>query len=321
MYKKTFSVFISILLAGFIFSTTLHAEASRASESSNGTVSETGKTGMSFLAVTPSARTASLGGIASALPIGASAVWSNPSLIALLDERSAQFTHTEWIDGIKQEYAAVSTPSRVGHFGLAFRIFDSGDIELRDDVSSADPLGSFSIKNVSLSMTFARSITKKIAAGITFKKLFEKISDENAGGYAFDGGIIMETPLENVSVSAAARNYGRMGKLKNERTKLPSDLAVGTRYSGVIDGLVQSYSVLADVVMPRYGDSGVRLGIEVEPTDRLFLRMGYRSDSDIESVSFGLGFSIDRVTGDISYTPMTEGFDSALRFMLSIAGF
>ena len=94
MYKKTFSVFISILLAGFIFSTTLHAEASRASESSNGTVSETGKTGMSFLAVTPSARTASLGGIASALPIGASAVWSNPSLIALLDERSAQFTHT-----------------------------------------------------------------------------------------------------------------------------------------------------------------------------------------------------------------------------------
>ncbi|MFC1508955.1 PorV/PorQ family protein [Candidatus Omnitrophota bacterium] len=321
MYKKTFSVFISILLAGYIFSTKLHAEASRANETSNGTVSETGKTGMSFLAVIPSARTASLGGMASALPIGASSVWSNPSLIALQSERSAQFTHTEWIDGIKQDYAAVSTPSRVGHFGLAFRIFDSGDIELRDNVPSPNPLGTYSIKNVSLSMTYARSITEKIAAGITFKKLFEKISDENAGGYAFDGGIIMETPLKNVSVSAVARNYGRMGKLKNERTKLPSDLAVGTRYSGVVDGLVQSYSVLADVVVPRYGDSGVRLGVEVEPTDRLFLRMGYRSDSDIETVSFGLGFSIDRVIGDISYTPMTEGFDSALRFMLSISGF
>ena len=124
-----------------------------------------------------------------------------------------------------------------------------------------------------------------------------------------------------MSVSAAARNYGRMGKMKSERTKLPSDFLVGARYSGVINGLVQSYNVLADVVVPRYGDSGVRLGVEVEPTDRLFLRMGYRSDSDIESVSFGLGFSIDRITGDISYTPMTEGFDSAFRIMLSIAGF
>ena len=79
--------------------------------------------------------------------------------------------------------------------------------------------------------------------------------------------------------------------------------------------------MLADIVIPRYGDSGVRLGVEVEPTDRLFLRVGYRSDSDIESVSFGLGFSIDRVTGDISYTPMDEGFDSALRLMLSLTGF
>lgn len=321
MYKKTFSVFISIIIAGNFFSPKLHAAEFHSMESSNGTVSETGKTGMSFLAVTPSSRAASLGGIASALPIGASSVWSNPSLIALQKERSAQFTHTEWIDGIKQEYAAVSTPSKYGHFGLAVQLFDSGDIELRDNVPSDDPLGAFSIKNVSLSMTFARSITKKIAAGITFKKLFEKISDENAGGYAFDGGIIMETPLENVSVSAAARNYGRMGKLKNARTKLPSDFSVGTRYSGAIDGLVQSYNVLADIVIPRYGDTGVRFGVEVEPTDRLFLRLGYRSDSDIETVSFGLGFSIDRITGDISYTPMDEGFDSALRFMLSITGF
>ena len=288
---------------------------------SDGTVSETGKTGMSFLSVAPSSRAASLGGLASTLPMGASSIWSNPSLLALQAGRSAQFTHTEWIEGINQEFAAVSSPISIGTIGFAVQLFDSGDIELRGENPSEEPQGSYSINNVALSFAYARSLTDRIATGITYKKLFEKNMDANAGGYAFDAGITVKTPLDGVSIAATARNYGQMGILKNERTKLPSDVSFGAHYRGIFPILAQPYTLLADIVVPRYGDTGVRLGFEVAPIERFFFRMGYRSDSAIEDVSFGVGFVMDRVAGDISYTPMTEGFDSALRFTLSLMGF
>ena len=60
-------------------------------------VSDSGKTGMSFLSIAPSSRAAALGGLAETLPTGSSSMWSNPALIAFDDVRSVQFTHTEWI--------------------------------------------------------------------------------------------------------------------------------------------------------------------------------------------------------------------------------
>ena len=287
----------------------------------NGTVSETGKSGMSFLAVSPTSRIASLGGLTSAYNTGASSLWSNPALISRQTERSAQFTHAEWIDGINQEFAAFATPTSIGALGLAVQLFDSGDIELRGDTPSTDPLGTYSIKNAAFSLTWARSLAKGVAVGIGYKKLFEKISDETAGGYAFDAGVLAETPVEGLTVAAAARNYGRMGKLKSERTKLPSDTSLGLKYLIGVPWLVRPVTTVADIVMPKYGDTGVRLGVELEPLDYLSCRLGYRSDSDIEDISFGIGLVMDRFSADLSYTPMDEGFDSALRFTLSITGF
>ena len=248
-------------------------------------------------------------------------MWSNPSLIAFQTERSAQFTHTEWIDDINQEYAAVSSPFSLGNLGLSVQLFDSGDIELRGNVPSSDPLGTYSIKNVALGLTYARAITDYFAAGLTYKKLFEKISDETAGGYAFDAGLVCKTPISGMSLAVSARNYGRMEKLKNDRTELPSDVMLGGIYSGVMPRLEKSYSVLADVVIPKYGDTGVRVGFEIDPLEYMSFMLGYRSDSDIEDISLGVGVAFEKYAANVSYTPMDEGFSSALRLTLSVSGF
>ena len=112
-------------------------------------LSETGKSGMSFLNITPSSRIASLGGGVSAYMTGASSLWSNPSLIALQGERTAQFTHTKWIEGINQEYAAISTRISYGTIGLGAQLFDSGDIDGRDDYGGST--GTYGITNAALS--------------------------------------------------------------------------------------------------------------------------------------------------------------------------
>ncbi|MFC1693421.1 PorV/PorQ family protein [Candidatus Latescibacterota bacterium] len=284
-----------------------------------GEVSETGTTGMSFLRVIPSAHIAALGGGLTAYPANASAVWSNPALLALSDGRSVQFTHTEWIEDIAQEYAAISSKQSYGSLGLAVQLFDSGDIDGRDSYGSAT--GPYSIKNVAVSMSYSRMITGNIAIGFTYKRLFEKISMETASGYAIDMGIAIQTPVEGLSLAASARNYGRMGKLKNERTKLPSDVCFGGLYRGIMPGIERPYILLGDFLKPKYSDSGIRLGLEIEAIERFALRMGYRTDSDIEDISFGLGFSLENFTADVSFTPLKEGFDNALRFTFGLTGF
>jgi len=112
--------------------------------------------------------------------------------MAFYEGRSAQFTHTEWIEGINQEFAAVSMPSSIGHLGFAVQLFDSGDIELRGDAPSENPLGAYSIKNVALSLAYARSLTDRIAAGITYTQSNGRFTVSEDGTYRIWGMLIVE---------------------------------------------------------------------------------------------------------------------------------
>lgn len=288
---------------------------------SAGEVGETGTTGMSFLRITPSAHIASLGGGSSAFLTGPSSVWSNPSLIAFQKERSVHFNHIEWVEGIRQEFASFSTNEKIGSLGLSVQLVDSGDIELRGDYPSPEPQGTYSIKNIAFSLSYAVKIIDNIAVGLTGKKIYEKVSMETAGGYAVDAGIYVKTPLDGLSIAAAMRNYGRMGKLKNDRSKLPSDIILGCLYQGIVPGIERSFLVVGDILLPKYGDSGARIGAELEAFEHFALRIGFRNDSDLENVSFGIGFKMGMFSTDVSYTPMEKGFENVLRFTLGITGF
>ncbi|MFC1541131.1 PorV/PorQ family protein [Candidatus Latescibacterota bacterium] len=282
-------------------------------------LSESGSAGMSFLSIAPTASIASLGGGATAYMTGASSLWSNPSLIALEEERTAQFTHTEWLEGIKQEYAVFSTKIDYGTIGLGALLFDSGNIDGRDDYGNST--GDYGITNAALSISYAGKVHEWIALGVTYKKLFQKVSDETAGGYAFDAGLTAITPVQGLRFAAAGRNYGKMGKLMSTTTDLPSNISVGFLYSDTAPGLEKTYTVLADVIFPRYGDTGFRFGIEMDTIEYLVLRIGYRNDSDFEDMIYGVGFDWCKITADISYSALNNVSDDAFRFTLSIIGF
>lgn len=288
-----------------------------------GEVSETGTAGMSFLKIAPSARIAAMGGISSARYSGASSTWANPALIAGENTRSVEFTHSEWIEGIKQEFASFTTRTSLGCFGLGVQVFDSDDIELRGNAPSSEPLGSYSIKNAAFSLTYARTFAGSISAGVTARKLFEKVSMETADGYSFDAGVKVNVPgVEGLRLAAVTRNFGRMDKLKNDRTKLPSDVVIGAAYKVTsAPGIGKDIILLGDYVIPKYGDSGLRIGAEIVPLERFYARVGYRTDSDIEDVSFGVGIIYQMFTFDAAYTPMKEGFDDVMRFSVGLTGF
>lgn len=280
---------------------------------------ESAKTGLPFLRIAPVARNSGMGASGVSLSGGASDMWWNPALLASLPARSAQFTHTDLVEGIRQEYAAFGTKTSIGHIGVAVQLFDSGDIDAYGD--DASPLGSYSIKYTSLSATYAGRVFGCFDFGATYKKLFEKVSEEDAGGYAVDVGFVVHTPIEGLTAGAAARNMGRMDMLRSERTKLPTDFATGLAWKGIFTGIERPFVTTAEYVAPRYGKKGMRIGLEVEPVDRFLVRAGYRGDSDTEDMSCGVGIIVGRFSADASFTPMDEFNENALRFTLSLTGF
>jgi hypothetical protein len=303
----------NLLLAGALLFSGTHASVSQTM------IRDSNEAGLPFLRIIPTSIYGGLGGAGIAFYTESGSLWMNPSLITASDTRSAQYSHTEFMEGIRQEFASFSTGTGIGNVGASVQLYDSGDMEGYG--SNAEPTGTFSIKYVSLSLGYARKLTDDISLGVAYKKLFEKVADENADGYGVDMGITWRTPVKGLTAAAVARNYGRMGILKNDRTKLPSDVGVGIVYHGFIPKGERPFIFAADYITPRYGDSGIRLGAQVEPVDRFFVRAGYRSDSDYEDMSFGVGLDLGVFAVDVAYTPMEEFSDNALRFTLSLTGF
>ena len=248
-------------------------------------------------------------------------MWSNPSLIAFQEEKSVDFSHLSWIQSvnINQEYAGFVTPMDYGVLGLSAQLFDSGNIDGRDEFK--ENTGVYGITNAALTINYAFLPRDWIAVGIKYKRIFQKISEDTANGYAVDAGITVKTPLEGYDVAITARNYGSMSKLRNEKTKLPSSVSLGVSKTGTTTMMPQPYTLVADVIVPRFGDTGIRLGAEISPVNHFILRTGYRNDSDFEEMIFGVGFAWEKVSADIAYSPLNGISDDAFRFTLSITGF
>ncbi len=282
-------------------------------------VSESGEAGMSFLSMAPSARIAALGGEGFAFDEGSSSQWSNPAAIAFSERNAVDFTHTAWIGGTNHEYASVVVPGNRSSFGASVQLFDSGNMDGRDQYGAAT--GDYSVTNAGISLAYARPLTTWFSMGIAARKLFEKVAGETAGGYAFDAGIMAKTPVDGLTLGATARNYGKMNKLLTEETKLPSNIGIGASYAGTLPVFLMPCTFLADFIFPRFGDNGCHLGLEISATEGFVLRLGYRNDSSFETMSYGIGFIWQNVNADIAYSPLNNVSDDALRFTLSAAGF
>ena len=64
--------------------------------------------GLDFLNVGPSARLLALNEAGTASPIGPSAIFTNPALLILEDNSSADINYTSWISGVNNQYGAIN---------------------------------------------------------------------------------------------------------------------------------------------------------------------------------------------------------------------
>lgn len=282
-----------------------------------GQVGDGGGTGLAFLKLGVGARASGLGEAYSSVADDATATYWNPAGLALLDGTQLAFSHTEWIQGISNDFLAFAFPGLGGTVGLSFYSNNVNGIERRE-LPSPQPSGTVDANDIALGLSFGHSISSALTVGATVKYLYEKISLEGAAGYAFDFGANY-TPFDPpLNFSVVLHNIGSMGELLNESIELPRTFRIGVSYLHELTSLEGAILLAAEGVKVSENEVRGNFGAEFQFKNRLALRLGYQTGFDEKSLGGGFGMNFDRYHLDYGFTPFSSNFGDTHRFSFGL---
>ncbi|MBS4029771.1 MAG: PorV/PorQ family protein [Ignavibacteriales bacterium] len=296
-----------------------------------------GTTGAEELLIPVGARSIATAGSFLSTLKGVEAIYYNPAGLSAGTNSEAMFSYMSYIADINVSYFAVSANLEdIGAFGLSFKSLDFGDI-LQTTVD--DPEGTagntYSPGYYNFGLTYSRSITDRVSAGVTTKMIYESIMNTSASALAIDMGIQYRF-ASNLSLGVAIKNIGSdmkfIGSDLQTKTEIPGT-GVGTG-SGVYSpetepfqipayfelGLNYQYSLAAQndlLVGSTFRNNNakqdeIKLGLEYLVLDAFALRSGYEmligeNTSSIFGLNYGVGVEQELESG------MRFSFDYAFR--------
>ncbi len=144
------------------------------------------------LDIEPGARSAALGSATMAVDGDYLGLMSNPYQLANVNYAWASFSHTEYYEDTKYDYASAVVPLGVGQgLGISFSRFGADDIPY---IKEGEPLpegsnyNTLSIADWVFSATFGRKLTKRLDLGIGFHGLYREM-DQSGWGFRGDAGL------------------------------------------------------------------------------------------------------------------------------------
>jgi hypothetical protein len=277
--------------------------------------SATGTSGLAFLKLGVGARANGLGYAYTSVVDDATAVFWNPAGLLRMRRAQVTVTHSEWLAGIRNDFAAFAFPGLGGVVGLSAYLNNIDGVERRTRPSD-DPIGTVEANDLALGFSYARALPANLQAGITVKYLYEKISLESASGLAFDFGLNYRPLPAPLHLALVFQNVGSMSDLRNDAITLPATIRAGVSY---LFRLRSGDLVLAsDVVKVRGLDMRANVGTELRVKERLAVRAGYQTGFDNKGISVGFGLKLNRTFMDYGYTPFDADFGNTHRFSLAL---
>jgi hypothetical protein len=154
---------------------------------SHAQVNKIAQTGLQFLKVEMSPRSAAMGGAYTLAGNDATAMFSNPAGMALSDSRVDFFAgHIPWIADISYNALAVmsnlgmSNLGNMGRIGFSFISSDYGDdiigTQWADTESGFVETGNVEIGAYAMGLSVARSLTDKFSVGVQVKQTYQHCS-------------------------------------------------------------------------------------------------------------------------------------------------
>ena len=251
---------------------------------------------------------------------------SNPALLSGVSNLSLGLNFMTYAGG--STYAGAEFVKAFGerHTGSAFaQMLSYGEMSETD--ASGHELGSFSPKDIVFGVGYSYLLSDRWAGGANLKGIYSKYADFSAFALAVDLGINYLDEENDLSISATMMNIGAPLKTFDDRTeRLPYNLQVGfskgmahlpVRFSVTLTDLTRwrtkDYFHPADEKLS-FGKKALNhfvVGLDVEPTDYLYVGVGYNfrrayelkaaGSSHWAGITAGAGLRLSRFNLGLSY--------------------
>ncbi|UCF63060.1 MAG: PorV/PorQ family protein [bacterium] len=272
-----------------------------------------GTAGAQFLKIPVGARATGLGGAYTGLCDDALSVFWNPAGIVNVKSHSVHFSNMRWFKMFDVNAASYALNlSKFGALALGVMVFKMDKMEITDEFNPEGTGRYFDAQDIAMSASYARRLTEKFRVGISLKYINQRIWNETAYGIAFDVGTQYQIIFQNLTIAMSMRNFGPEMKMDGPdlNVKYDSDpnfpnRLIPTRLMtesyplpltfqfGVSLDLYESEFMMVkaaiDAVHPNDNQERIQVGSEVSFYDRLYLRGGYKYNSDDEQYNLGVG--------------------------------
>ncbi|MCX5786246.1 MAG: PorV/PorQ family protein [Elusimicrobia bacterium] len=264
---------------------------------------------MPFLKIDSGARAAALGGAYSAAGDDAASVFYNPAGAALADRKELEFSHNEWLQGLRNENLAYVQP-----FGKNHTVFGGANVLLSGVMDKYDALGvntgSFNSLEGVVSFGLSTALGGNWYGASALKVFYQKADKDSASAFAVDSGLLKISG--NLRFGASVSNLGTKLKLGSTAFGLPLIIR-----AGAAKRLNEQFLLSADMVKAGESQTAFCAGAEgkfvIKENEALFARAGYksgRSQSAGAGFTAGIGIKNNDLRLDYAFSPYGDLGDS-----------
>ncbi len=291
-----------ILLIMIIFSVTIFSQSA-------------GSSGLSFLKFGFGARNIAMGDAGTALSNDLTSLFYNPANLALTDKSEVLFMHNQWIQDVSSEVIGVKTELWDIPFALGFDVTSVNNLEYR--TIPGEPISKFDANYFFGSLSTGFFVTEEISFGASLKYLYEGLLNDEASGFGLDLGVHYLLPFKGLTASSVLKNIGSMNALRNESTKLPTELRLGTAYTYNLED--SKLDFIGGVEFQKYltaDETHFNFGGEVLYNKLIAVRAGYQTGYESRGFTAGIGLMWGSLKFDYAFLPFSLGLGNANLFSL-----
>jgi hypothetical protein len=272
-----------------------------------------GETSANFLKIGVGAKNVAMGETG-ATETGLNAVYWNPAGVADVDNMEATFMDAAWLETISFQNVAFARRFNFGVLAVSADYLSMASIDKYDNTGGQQ--GSFGASDKAIKLTYALDISatpEKTYAGVTLKYISSNIDNFTATAFALDAGLYFDTIFEDLRFGVVFQNLGTPMKYEVNSFSLPLNLKAGVNYL-VTDGLDASLDLNKATDTGVITNAGAQYAITINDETGVFLRGGYRSNTDglggSAGMTLGFGLVYQSYRFDYAFVPYGDLSDT-----------
>lgn len=269
-----------------------------------------GISALTFLKIDPSARAAAMAGAQVSVNGDPYAAYWNPAALTAMDDFAIGATNTFWAAGINYAYLSAVKPFKFGHLGLNIASLTTGAMERRTEFQPEGTGEYFYASNTAVGLSYAKQLTDYFSFGANIKYINESLAEYRAHTGVVDLGFLYKTDIKDLSFAVVMQSFGTDSKLKGnhnptgiqnrdvtlEAYPAPTEFKLGI---SMVPFKKEDMSLLTAIQLNHPNDNAenIRLGVEFEYRELLFLRAGYKinvRDQNFPTAGLGVRTRIGR---------------------------